>query len=111
MGERAWTYLFGERSLRVYQIIYVCFVFIGSVVNLKSVLDFGDIMILAMAFPSLLGCFLMSGKVSAALEDYMKRLQVGQLSDRNTFNICFLQMLMLVLFIYGRIAQLVRALR
>lgn len=78
-GERAWTYLFGERSLRVYQVIYVCFVFIGSVVNLKSVLDFGDMMILAMAFPNLLGCFLMSGKVSAALEDYMKRLQVGQM--------------------------------
>lgn len=78
-GERAWTYLFGERTLRVYQVVYVSFVFIGSVVNLKSVLDFGDMMILAMAFPNLLGCFLMSGKVAAALEDYMKRLQVGQM--------------------------------
>lgn len=78
-GERAWTYLFGERTLRVYQVIYVSFVFIGSVVNLKSVLDFGDMMILAMAFPNLLGCFLLSGKVATALEGYMNRLNVGQM--------------------------------
>ncbi len=78
-GERAWAYLFGEQSIKVYQAIYVIFVFIGSVVNLKSVIDLSDMMILAMAFPNLLGCFLMSGKVAAALEDYMKRLQVGQM--------------------------------
>lgn len=73
-GERTWTYLFGEQTLRVYQVIYVIFVSIGSVVNLQSVLDFGDMMILAMAFPNLLGCFLLSGKVASALEDYMHRL-------------------------------------
>ena len=78
-GERAWTYLFGEQTLRVYQVIYVIFVFVGSVVNLKSVLDFGDMMILAMAFPNLLGCFLLSGKVASALEDYMQRLHSARM--------------------------------
>lgn len=78
-GERAWAYLFGEKTLRIYQVLYISFVFIGSVVNLKSVLDFGDMMILSMAFPNLLGCFLMSGKVAVALEDYMQRLQVGRM--------------------------------
>lgn len=78
-GERAWTYLFGEGTIRVYQAIYVIFVFIGSVVNLKSVIDLSDMMILAMAFPNLLGCYLLSGKVAAALKDYMQRLHVGQM--------------------------------
>ncbi|MBD3883380.1 alanine:cation symporter family protein [Phormidium tenue FACHB-886] len=78
-GERSWTFLFGERSLRAYQILYVIFVFIGAVVNLQSVLNFGDMMILAMAFPNLLGCFLLSGKVAEALEDYLARLQTGQM--------------------------------
>ena len=78
-GERAWAYLFGEGSMRIYQLIYVIFVFIGSVVNLGSVLDLGDMMLLSMAFPNLLGCYVLSGKVAAALDDYMKRLQVGQM--------------------------------
>ncbi len=78
-GERCWAYLFGERTLRVYQIIYVIFVFIGAIVNLKSVLNFGDMMILAMAFPNLLGCFILSGKVATALEDYLERLNNGQM--------------------------------
>ncbi|MBD1866515.1 alanine:cation symporter family protein [Cyanobacteria bacterium FACHB-471] len=80
-GERSWTFLFGERSLRVYQIIYVIFVFVGAVVNLQSVLNFGDMMILAMAFPNLLGCFLLSGKVAEALEDYLTRLNSGQMVE------------------------------
>ncbi len=78
-GERAWTYLFGERSMRSYQVIYVIFVFIGAVVNLESVINLSDMMILAMAFPNLLGCYLLSGKVATALENYMHRLNTGRM--------------------------------
>lgn len=78
-GERAWAYLFGEQNMRAYQLIYVIFVFIGSVVNLGPVLDLGDMMLLSMAFPNLLGCYILSGKVATDLEDYMKRLRVGQM--------------------------------
>ena len=78
-GERAWTYLFGENTLRVFQVIYVIFVFIGSVVNLKSLIALTDMMILAMAFPNLLGCYFLSGKVAAALEDYMHRLHAERM--------------------------------
>lgn len=78
-GERSWTYLFGEQTMRVYQVIYVIFVFIGSVVNLKSIIDLTDMMMLSMAFPNLLGCYLLSGKVAADLENYMKRLTLGQM--------------------------------
>jgi len=78
-GERAWAYLFGEHTLRVFQVLFVIGVFVGAVVNLKSVLNFGDMMILSMAFPNLLGCFLLSGKVTAALDDYMQRLQANKM--------------------------------
>lgn len=78
-GERSWTYLFGEGSMRVYQFIYVIVVFIGSVVNLGAVIDLSDMMILSMAFPNLLGCYILSGKVASALDNYMQRLQVGQM--------------------------------
>ncbi len=78
-GERSWAYLFGEQSLRIYQVLYIIVVFIGAVVNLQSVLDFGDMMLLSMAFPNLLGAYLLSGKVAAALENYLERLHAKQM--------------------------------
>lgn len=78
-GERSWAYLFGEQTLTLYRVLFVIFVFIGSVVELKSVLDFSDMMLFSMAFPNLLGCYLLSGKVAAALTDYMSRLNDGKM--------------------------------
>ena len=62
-GERAWEYLFGLRSTLTYRIVFVCFIFIGSVTALKSVVDFSDAMIFAMAFPNIIGCIIMSPEI------------------------------------------------
>jgi len=78
-GERSWAYLFGDRTTMIYKVLFVIFVFIGSVVRLSAVMDFSDMMILSMAFPNILGCYLLSHKVAADLRDYMKRLQTGQM--------------------------------
>jgi AGCS family alanine or glycine:cation symporter len=43
----------------------------------QAVLDFGDLMILGMAFPNLIGVVLMSGKVKTLLDDYFARLRAG----------------------------------
>lgn len=76
-GERCWTFLFGQGSALIYRVIFVSAVVLGSVVKLGSVLDFSDLMILAMAFPNILGVVLLSGKVRAHLNDYMARLKSG----------------------------------
>jgi len=78
-GERAWTYLFGEAQTQVYRVIFVICVFIGSVVNLGSVLDFSDMMLLTMAFPNMLGGFILSGEVAGDLKDYFDRLNSGEM--------------------------------
>lgn len=78
-GERAWAYLFGEKTQMVYKVLYVIFVFIGAVVSLGAVVDFGDMMLLSMAFPNLLGCYILSTKVKAALDDYLERLNKGEM--------------------------------
>jgi AGCS family alanine or glycine:cation symporter len=78
-GERSWTFLFGEKTMIIYRVIYVLCVFIGSVVNLGAVLDFSDMMLLSMAFPNILGAILLSGKVADDLNDYMTRLRTGQM--------------------------------
>jgi len=78
-GERSWEYLFGDRTTLVYKALFVFFVFVGAVVNLGAVLEFSDMMILSMAFPNILGCFLLSNKVAADLQNYMHRLQTGKM--------------------------------
>jgi AGCS family alanine or glycine:cation symporter len=41
------------------------------------VLDFGDLMILGMAFPNIAGVILMANVIKADLEDYLDRLRAG----------------------------------
>ncbi len=78
-GERCVTALFGVGASMPYKVVFLFFVFFGSVMSLGSVLDFSDLMILGMAFPNILGCLLLSGKVKARLDDYWGRLQSGEM--------------------------------
>lgn len=78
-GERAWEYLFGNNSILIYKGIFVFFVFVGAVVNLGAVLDFSDMMLLAMSIPNLIGCYLLSNSLASDLDDYMERLNSGRM--------------------------------
>ena len=78
-GERAWEYLFGNGSILVYKGIFVFCVFVGAVVNLGAVLDFSDMMLLAMSIPNLIGCYMLSGELASDLNEYMDRLSSGQM--------------------------------
>ncbi len=69
-GERCWTYLVGDGKSRIFQFIFVIFTFLGSVISATNILNFGDLMILGMAFPNLAGVLLLSGKVRRDLDDY-----------------------------------------
>jgi len=79
-GERCWEYLFGTGSLMVYKVLFSIAIFIGSVTKPTTVIDFSDAMLLAMAFPNLLGGYLLSGQVAADLKDYMRRLKSGEMT-------------------------------
>ena len=73
-GERCWVYLFGDQSSIFYKIIFLIFTFLGSIITATNILNFSDLMILGMAFPNILGMFLLSGKVSNLLREYEKNL-------------------------------------
>ena len=77
-GERCFTHLFGQRSSLAYKLIFLGFVFLGSVVTATNILVFSDLMILSMAFPNILGLVLLSGKVRRALDEYWKRYKAGE---------------------------------
>ena len=78
-GLKSWEYLFGKSKLSEYsyKIIFLIFIVIGSSVSLGAVLDFSDMMILAMAFPNILGLLFLSKEVRVDLDDYYSRLKSG----------------------------------
>ena len=78
-GERCWAWIFGDGSTRIYQVLFLAFTFLGSVITSTNVLNFGDLMILGMAFPNILGVLLLSGKVRAELTEYWAKLKRGEI--------------------------------
>ncbi|MFK7872111.1 MAG: alanine/glycine:cation symporter family protein [Oligoflexales bacterium] len=70
-GEKGVEYLFGEKGILPYRILYVLVVIMGPVVSLQNVIDFSDMMLLSMAFPNIIGMLFLSKQVSQKLESYM----------------------------------------
>jgi len=77
-GERCWSYLFGDGSALVYRILFLVFVFLGSITSATNILDFSDLLILSMAFPNLIGLYFLHGKVRESLRLYMLKLRSGE---------------------------------
>lgn len=83
-GQLAWAFLFGDSTVNIYKVMFLTCVFIGSIVNLDLVLEFSDILVLAMSLPNLLGCFLLSGVIAKELDSYMTRLKSGEMLAETT---------------------------
>jgi AGCS family alanine or glycine:cation symporter len=77
-GERCSVWLFGDGASMPFKVLFLVFTFLGSIITSTNVLDFGDLMILGMALPNLIGVYLLHGKVRSALDDYWRRLQAGE---------------------------------
>jgi len=54
-GEKSIEYLFSEKSVKIYRIIFVIFVALGTTLKLETVWTVADIMNGLMAFPNLIG--------------------------------------------------------
>ncbi len=77
-GVQAWQYLLGSRLTLVYTSLYISCVFLGVVSSLGAVLTFSDMMMFAMAFPSVLGGILLSNQVAQEAQQYWQRLGIPQ---------------------------------
>ena len=78
-GLKSWTFLFGKTKFSEYsyKVLFLLFIIIGSSVKLGAVLDFSDMMILAMAFPNIIGLIILSKEIRIDLDDYYSRLKSG----------------------------------
>jgi AGCS family alanine or glycine:cation symporter len=77
-GERCAVWLFGAKASIPYKVLFLTFTFLGSIITATQILNFGDLMILGMAFPNLLGVYILSGKVKSMLDDYWTRYKTNQ---------------------------------
>ena len=78
-GERCWAWMFGDRTSGIYRALFLVFVFLGSIITSTNILNFGDLMILGMAFPNILGVVILSGNVKRELNEYWARLKAGEI--------------------------------
>ncbi len=80
-GMRAATFLFGKskRVEFIYKILFLMFVVLGASISLGAVLDFSDMMLLAMALPNIIGLYIMSGEVRSDLREYVRKLNANEL--------------------------------
>ncbi len=74
-GEKAAEYLFGSRIKTYYRLLWVLFVFIGSVLSLPVVWTFADIANGLMAIPNLVSLLLLSGLVASESKKYFDKLK------------------------------------
>jgi len=80
-GERSWTYLFGEKYTLVYKLIFISFTVMASVTSANNMLNFSDLLVLAMALPNLIGLYMMQDVVYANLKSYLHKLRAGELDS------------------------------
>jgi len=78
-GERSWTYLFGEKYTMLYKLIFISFTVASTITSASAILDFSDLLILAMALPNLLGLYILQGDVKSNLNAYMAKWKDGEL--------------------------------
>ena len=74
-GQKAWTFMFGEGKKRAmtFNLIYCIFIVIGSVMNVASVIEITDAMMIAMCVPNVIVLYILCPEIKQDLIDYCKR--------------------------------------
>ncbi len=77
-GERATDYLWGEKGILPYKIIFCLLTAVGAVWAADAVLNFSDMMLGLMAIPNMIALILLFPEVKKDSEIYFKKLASGK---------------------------------
>ena len=72
-GDRAVTYLWGSKYVRVYHVIYVIGFFFASFTDTTIIWIFSGVSIALMTLPNLLGILLLHKEVKTSVDEYWKK--------------------------------------
>ena len=69
-GERCAVYLFGEKVIMVYKVLWVIGIFVGSLVELNLIWDLADLLNGLMAIPNIFAVLFLSGVIAEETKKY-----------------------------------------
>ena len=77
-GERGVDYIFGEKGILPFKIIFCCCAVPGALWEIKSILNLSDSAMALMIVPNMIALWLLMPKVKEATDDYFARLKAGE---------------------------------
>ncbi len=72
-GTKAWEYLFGTKSVKVYKVIHLVTIFLGAVMTSSLAWDISDTFNGLMMLPNLIGVIVLSPLVMKITKNYLQR--------------------------------------
>ena len=72
-GDRCAYYLFGDRAILPYKVVFVLMNFTGAVTALTTIWTIGDIALGIVIVPNLIGVILLTDKIKDVTDDYLTR--------------------------------------
>ncbi|MEE9465672.1 MAG: alanine:cation symporter family protein, partial [Candidatus Neomarinimicrobiota bacterium] len=75
-GDRSIEYLLGSGAIKPYRWAYVGFNFLGAILPLSFVWNFGDIALSLMTIPNLIGIIFLVGTLKKMSNEYFSREQL-----------------------------------
>lgn len=69
-GERSAVYLFGEKVIRIYRILWIIGVAVGAMVQIDIVWNLADLLNGLMAVPNMIAVLLLSGEIALLTKRY-----------------------------------------
>lgn len=80
-GVKATTFIFGEHTWieNTFKISFCLFIIVGCASELSNVIRFTDAMILSMAFPNIIGLYVLAPEIKRDLKSYLARMKSGTL--------------------------------
>jgi len=75
-GDRSIEYLMGPQAVKPYRWVYVFFNFLGAILPLAFVWNFGDIALSLMTIPNLIAVILLTGTLKKLTKDYFSRKHI-----------------------------------
>ena len=80
-GLKAWTYLFGKTKMKenIFKALFCVSVAVFSTISASAIFDLADALIFAMAFPNILGMYILMKEIRFDLNDYFRRIASGEI--------------------------------
>lgn len=77
-GQKCWNFLFGEGRKRTitFHIIYCLIIVIGSELNVKSVINIVDAMMLSTSVPNIIALYILAPEIKKQLQKYCKKFNI-----------------------------------